>query len=268
MALPEPADSSTALITGASSGIGVELARQFAARGYNVTLAARREDLLHDLAVELAREHGVRAEVVAADLGSVEGRDRLAARVDEHGLAVEILANNAGFGGTGKASSVDPASLVAMVAINCEAVVDLQARFTRTMVERGRGAVINTASTAAFQPIPGTATYAATKAFVLSLSEATHSELKSRGVTVTALCPGPVQTEFTDVAGIGGWEENLPGVFWTPVEIVAREAIEGADKGKRVVVPGLMNRAGAMTGQHSPRMLSLPLIKRIWRAGV
>jgi uncharacterized protein len=154
-----------------------------------------------------------------------------------------------------------------MVELNCVAVLDLQARYAPGMAERGRGVVINVASMAAFQPMPGTAAYAATKAFVLSLSEATHSELGERGVTVTALCPGPVKTEFAEVAGVGAAEESLPGMFWASAEDVGREAVEGAEKGKRVVVPGgVMNRAGALTGQHTPRMLALPLVKRIWRS--
>ena len=152
-----------------------------------------------------------------------------------------------------------------MVRLNCEALLDLQARYLPAMVERGRGAVINIASTAAFQPIPGTATYAATKAFVLSLSEAVHEELKGTGVTVTAVCPGPVRTEFTRVAGIEQAEEQLPGMFWMSSEAVAKAAVDGAENGKRVVVPGLINRAGALTGQHTPRMLALPIVKRIWR---
>ena len=115
------------------------------------------------------------------------------------------------------------------------------------MVERGRGAVINVASTAAFQPLPGTATYAATKAFVLSLSEAVHEELKGTGVTMTAVCPGPVKTEFMEVAGIEAAEDQVPGLFWMSAGDVARAAVEAADKGKRAVVPGLLNRAGAIT---------------------
>jgi hypothetical protein len=133
------------------------------------------------------------------------------------------------------------------------------------MAERGRGAVINIASTAAFQPIPGTATYAATKAFVLALSEATSSELAGRGVSVTAVCPGPVKTEFAEAAGLGDVNAKLPGFIWTDVGHVARDAVEGAEKGSRVVVPGLMNRAGALLGQHSPRTLVLPLAKQAWR---
>ena len=265
MALPPPSKSSTALITGASAGIGAEIARELGRRGHGVTLVARRRERLRELAAELSGAHRVRAEVIAADLAELAERDRLAAAVEEFGLAVEILVNNAGFGDSGELASTDRERVVAMVRLNCEALLDLQARYTPAMVERGRGAVINVASTASFQPIPGTATYAATKAFVLSLTEATHAELAGAGVTATALCPGPVKTEFVDLAGVGGAEENLPGVFWTGVEDVARGGVEGADRGKRVVVPGLINRVGGLTGQHSPRMLALPFVKRLWR---
>ena len=125
-----------------------------------------------------------------------------------------------------------------MLRVNCEALLDLQARYLPAMVERGRGAVINIASTAAFQPIPGTATYAATKAFVLSLSEAVHEELKGTGVTLTAVCPGPVKTEFAQAAGIEHAEDQLPDLFWMTSEAIAKAAADGAESGKRVVVPG------------------------------
>jgi len=267
VALPPPSESSTALVTGASSGIGAEIARQLADRGHSLTLLARREERLRELAEELRAGHGVRAETVALDLGDAAGRDQLEARLGELGLAVEVLVNNAGFGDSSDFHKADRERLVSMVELNCTALLDLQARFLPAMVERGRGAVINVASTASFQPLPGTATYAATKSFVLSLSEATSAELRGTGVTVTALCPGPVKTEFAEVAGVGGAEESLPGFFWTSVEQVAREGVEAADRGKRVVVPGVMNRAGAITGQHSPRSLALPIAKRIWRQG-
>ena len=266
MALPPPSDSSTALITGASSGIGLEIARELARRGHGVTLVARREERLRELAMELGDAHGVRTEVIAADLGDQAQRDRVAGRLSELGLAVEILVNNAGFGGSGDASEADRERLLSMVRLNCEALLDLHARYSPEMAERGRGAVINVASTAAFQPMPGTATYAATKAFVLSFSEATHAELKGSGVSVTALCPGPVKTEFADVAGVGASEDSLPGVFWTSAEEVARAAVDGAERGKRVVVPGFVNRTGTLAGQHSPRMVVLPLVKRLWRS--
>ena len=264
MALPPPSQGSTALVTGASAGIGTAIARELAARRHGVTLIARRSERLRHLAAELSGSRGVRAEAIVADLTRADERDRVAERLAELGLDVEILINNAGFGDSGDVAATERERIVEMVRLNCEALVDLQARFTPAMVARGRGAVINVASTAAFQPIPGTATYAATKAFVLSLTEATHVELAGAGVTATALCPGPVKTEFAETAGVGGAEENLPGVFWTDVEDVARAAVDGAERGKRVVVPGLMNRAGALTGQHSPRMLALPLVKRVW----
>jgi short-subunit dehydrogenase len=153
-----------------------------------------------------------------------------------------------------------------MAEVNCVALLDLQARYLPGMVERGRGAVINMASTASFQPIPGTATYAATKAFVLSLSEAAHEELRGTGVTLTAVCPGPVRTEFMEVAGLEQAEQQLPGVFWASAESIAEAAVGAAEKGKRTVVPGLLNRAGAVTGHYTPRALVLPIVKRVWRS--
>jgi short-subunit dehydrogenase len=266
MSLPAPQDSSTALVTGASSGIGAAIARELASRGHNVVVVARREERLRELASELTDEHGVRAEVVSADLGDAAARDRLIADVDELGLDVEILVNNAGYGDNAWVNTADRERLLAMVRLNCEALLDLQARYSAGMVARGRGAILNVASTAAFQPMPGTATYAASKAFVLSLSEATHSEVKGRGVTVTALCPGPVKTEFAEVAGIGGAEEQLPDLFWTSPEEIAKAAVGGLERGKRVVIPGVLNRATAIGGQHTPRALAIPLVKRAWGA--
>jgi short-subunit dehydrogenase len=265
VALPPPSESATALVTGASAGIGEAIARELASRGHGVTLVARREERLRELADRVSADSGVRAEVIAADLGEGAGREALARRLEELGLEVEILVNNAGFGGSGELAGADREHLVRMVRLNCEALLDLQMRYLPAMVERGRGVVINIASTAAFQPIPGTATYAATKAFVLSLSEAAHEELKGTGVSLTAICPGPVRTEFTRAAGIEQAEEQLPGVFWMSAEDVAKAAVDAAEKGKRAVVPGLLNRAGALTGQHAPRMFVLPFTKRIWR---
>jgi short-subunit dehydrogenase len=265
VALPEPDKSSTALITGASAGIGEATARELAARGHGVTLVARREDRLRSLADELSERFDIRAEAIGADLGSATARADMLRRIDELGLEVEVLVNNAGFGGGEDFVDTDRERLMSMVELNCMALLDLQAAYLPRMVERGRGAVINIASTAAFQPLPGTATYAATKAFVLSLSEAVHEELKGTGVTLTAVCPGPVKTEFMDVAGLTAAEDQLPGVFWLSAESVAKAAVEAAEDGKRAIVPGLLNRAGAITGQHAPRMLALPFAKRIWR---
>jgi uncharacterized protein len=266
MALPAPSDSSVALVTGASSGIGAEIARELAARGHGLALVARREERLVELAGELKGTHGVRAEAFRADLGSLAGRDDLATRVADAGLDVEILVNNAGIGDAGDFHETDRERNLRMIELNCGALTDLQGRYLPSMVERGRGAVINVASTASFQPIPGNAVYAATKAYVLSLSEAVHGELSGTGVTLTAVCPGPVKTEFVAEAGLDGAEDRTPGFVWTEVEDVATAAVDGAEKGKRVVVPGLLNRAGALSGQHAPRALILPIARRAWRS--
>jgi short-subunit dehydrogenase len=268
VALPPPADGSTALITGASSGIGAQVARSLARRGYGVTLVARREDRLRELAGGLSSDHAVRVETIGCDLADPAARDRLAADVDALGLEVEILVNNAGFGVYGPFWELERERQVEMVRLNVEAVVDLMGRYLPLMVGRDRGAVINVASSAAFQPLPENATYAATKAFVLSNGDAIHSELKGTGVTLTTLCPGPVRTEFAEVAGIGEAEERTPGLIWMSAADVAEQAVKGAEKGRRVVVPGLLNQATAVAGQHAPRMVLLPLAKRIWRQAV
>ncbi len=265
MSLPQPSASSTALITGASSGIGAAVARVLASRGHGAVLVARREERLRELAAELGESSDARFEVIATDLSSEAGRAGVIDRVGELGLQVDILINNAGFGGFGAAHEFGVERQTEMVRLNCEALVHLQAAYTEGMAARRSGAVLNVASTAAFQPLPGSATYAATKAFVLSLSEATHAELKRHGVTVTALCPGPVRTEFGEVAGAGGVEDQLPKPFWTSTEQVAKQAVDGLASGKRVVVPGALNRAGAIGGQHAPRALILPAIGRAYR---
>jgi len=265
MTLPEPSPKATALVTGASAGIGEAIARELAGRGHGVTLVARREERLRTLADELSERFGVRAEALAADLGDKGARSDLSRRISDLGLDVEILVNNAGFGGGQDFARTDGDRLVSMVELNCVALLDLQANYLPQMVERGRGAIINIASTAAFQPLPGAATYAATKAFVLSLSEAVHEELKGTGVTLTAICPGPVKTEFPEAAGLKGAEDQVPGVLWMSAESVAKQAVDAADDGKRAIIPGLLNRAGALTGQHAPRMLALPIAKRVWR---
>jgi short-subunit dehydrogenase len=267
MALPTPQADSTAVVTGASSGIGEEIARLLAARGHGLVLVARREERLTELAAELAGSHDIRAEAIGADLADPAARDALEKRIGEMGLTVEVLVNNAGFGGFGAFAEQDREREVGMIRLNVEALVDLEGRFLPGMVERGGGAVINIASTASFQPIPDNATYAATKAFVLSHGEAVHEELRGSGVTLTTVCPGPVKTEFADVAGIGGAEERTPEFVWSTPEQVAEAAVGGAERGKRVVVPGALNRATSILGQHSPRAIGLPLTKNLWRRG-
>jgi short-subunit dehydrogenase len=263
--LPEPSVSSAALVTGASSGIGAAIAKELASRGYSIALVARREERLRSLATDLTSEHGVAAEAISCDLGDPDERDRLADELRGRGRSVEVLVNNAGFGHQADFATSPRERMVEMVRLNVEAVVDLTSRFMGPMVERGRGSVINIASTAAFQPLPGSAVYAASKSFVLSFSEAIRTELRGSGVTVTAVCPGPVKTEFTEVAGVGGVEERTPGAVWMSAEDIARHAVDGAANDRRVVVPGAINRATALAGQHSPRAIALPLISRIWR---
>jgi short-subunit dehydrogenase len=265
MGLPEPTVSSISLVTGASSGIGASIAKELASRGHSVALVARREERLQTLATELTSSHGVTAEVIAADLGDPEERNRVAEELRGRGRVVDVLVNNAGFGHQADFATSPRERMVEMVKINVEVVVDLTSRFLTGMVDRGRGSVINIASTAAFQPLPGSAVYAASKSFVLSFSEAIRTELRGSGVTVTAVCPGPVRTEFMDVAGFGGVEERTPGAVWMSPEDLAKHAIDGAAGDRRVVVPGMINRAGALAGQHSPRALALPLISRLWR---
>ena len=228
MALPAPSPSSTAVITGASSGIGEEFARQLAARGHGVFLVARREDRLRKLAEEIERDYGVRAEVAACDLGdAAERRDAARAWWPTRASTSTMLVNNAGFTTVGDVHE-NPDRQLGMIQVNIEALVDLTTMWLPGMVERGRGAVIQVASVAAFQPIPVQSVYAATKAFVLSFSEGTAAELKGTGVTMTALCPGPVTTEFTEAGGFKN--ENARPV----VRLVdGRGRREGGHRGRR-----------------------------------
>ena len=255
MALPPPSPSTTALITGASSGIGEEFARQLAAKGYGVFLVARREDRLRALAADIERDHGVRVEVAACDLSDEAARRTLPERVSAAGLEVGILVNNAGFTTVGDVHE-NPDRQLGMIRVNVEALVDLTTMWLPGMTERGNGAVINVASTAGFQPIPVQSTYAATKAFVLSFSEGTSAELKGTGVTMTALCPGPVATGFTEA---GGFKHESPGpsFVWSTAADVAKAGIEGAQNGKRVVIPGVVNRITTSFGRHGPRSVLL-----------
>jgi uncharacterized protein len=264
MALPPTRPGATCLITGASSGIGAELARGLAARGRGVTLVARREDRLRELAAELTAAHGVLAEVIVADVSTTEGRAGLEAAVAGRRLDVEVLVNNAGFGSGGRFTELDGGREAEMVRTNVEAVVALSAAYLPAMVERGRGAVLNVASLIAFQPVPFQATYGATKAFVLSFTDALHEELRDTGVTVTAVCPGPVRTEFGELGGFGGADERIPGPLWLSAEKVARDALAAVERGDRVTVPGPHNRIAALWGQHLPRSILLPLVKQVW----
>jgi short-subunit dehydrogenase len=264
MALPPADPGTTCLITGASSGIGAEIARELASRGLGVTLVARREERLQELAAELADTHGVETEIVTADVSSERARNRLFNEIEQRGLTVEVLVNNAGFGSGGRFAKLDAAKEASMVRTNCEAVVALTGHYLPEMVERGRGAVLNVASLIAFQPVPFQATYGATKAFVLSFTDAIHEELRGTGVTATSVCPGPVRTEFGEQGGFGGADERIPDHLWLDAEKVARDAVNAVADGDRVTVPGPQNQIAALWGQHLPRSILLPLVKRVW----
>lgn len=253
MALPPPSADSTCLITGASSGIGSDIARELAKRGHGVTLVARRKERLTALAEELTSAHGIRAETLECDLSDSGSRTRMLALLAELGTRVEVLVNNAGYGSGGSFWELDPEREAQMVRLNCEAVVALCGRFVPEMVERGRGAVLNVASVAGFQPIVRQATYGATKAFVVSFTDALHGELAGSGVTATALCPGPVRTEFFDEAEIEEVAGSLPDFMVAEPSFVAEQGVAGLEKGKRVVVPGRANAVAAFGGQHAPR---------------
>lgn len=232
-----------------------------------MTLVARRRERLEELASELRDRHGIRAEVLCHDLGDNSGRDDLAAALDDLGLTVEVLCNNAGFGSAAPFVRLDRERELEMLALNCEAVVDLCGRYVPGMVDRGRGAVLNVASTAAFQPLPGQSTYAASKALVLSFTEALHQELGGAGVAVTALCPGPVRTEFAGVAGIKEVETSTPSFLWADAENVAETGVRGLEANDRVVIPGAVNRLTALAGQHTPRSVLLRGVARFYPAG-
>jgi hypothetical protein len=261
MGLPSPSSDSIALVTGASSGIGEQFARQLVARGHRVAIVARREDRLAALGAELGGPE--RATVIGADLAVPGERDRLAARLDELGLTVDILVNNAGFGVYESFVTSGREKELQQVRVDVEAVVDLMARYLPGMVERGRGAVINMASTAGFQPLPFNAGYSAAKAHVLTLSEAVNEEVKHAGVTVTAVCPGPVPTEFQE-ANDAEFASKLPKLAWVSAERVAADALKAAEKGRRSVIPGGPQvKASFAPSRLMPTRISLALTKRL-----
>ncbi len=264
MTLPAPNPARTCLVTGASSGIGAEIAALLAARGLGVTLVARREAKLQVLAEELASKQGIRAEVIVADLTDEASRSHIVSELASRDLVVNVLVNNAGISTMGAVQNGDVAGELAMIRTDVEAVVHLCTALLPGMVERRSGSILNVASTAAFQPLPGQAGYGASKAFVLSYSHAIRAELRGSGVTVTTLCPGPVETGFGQAAGLSDEEANdsLPKFMWVPVEAVAAAAVAGMDAGRAVVIPGIANKVGAASGWLAPRRLILPLLAK------
>ena len=234
------------LVTGASAGLGADFARQCSAQGQRLVLVARRLDRLEALASELGN-----ARAVAADLGKPGAAARLMADIAAHGETVDWLINNAGFGQWGQVVDLDGDRQRNMIDLNCGALVELCRAVLPTMIKRGAGAILNVASTAAFQPGPGMAVYFATKAFVLSFTEALHEEVRGRGIRVSALCPGPTKTEFGEVAGFKG--NGSFDQLSARSEDVVRIGLRGLRNNRAVVIPGLINKLGAQGHRLLPR---------------
>ena len=234
------------LITGASAGLGVEFARQCVARGQEVVLVARRKDRLNRLAAEVGN-----AQVIAADLSELDAPAKLFAELASRGLWAKVLINNAGFGLRGPFDALPLDRQLEMIDLNVRALTALTFFAVEEMAKRGGGAILNVASTAAFQPGPKMAVYFATKAFVLSFTEALHEEWKDRGIKVSALCPGPTRTEFGEVAGIG----TLGSFDRLSMEAapVVRAGLDGLERNQAVVIPGTTNKLGAWSTRFAPR---------------
>ena len=248
-----------AIVTGASAGIGAELARVFAANGHALALVARREERLRVLADEIAANGRERPLVIAMDLERPDASERIGEALAARGLEPQYIVNNAGFGLVGRAATLSREEQLAMIDLNLRALADLSLSFVPSL-ERHRGGVLNVASVAGFLPGPGSAVYYAGKAFVLSFSEALYSELKPRGIRVTCLCPGPIATEFQARAGIAHSEISWP--LRVSAERVAAAGYRGLMAGKRVVVPGWANRfVAAVAPRLVPRGLLLKMVE-------
>jgi uncharacterized protein len=235
-----------ALVTGASAGLGVEFARQLSKRGHRLVLAARRKERLEELATELGN-----ARAVAIDLSNSNAAAKLMADLEANGETVDLLVNNAGFGLIGRFAALDGKRERQMIDLNVGALTDLCRAVAPAMIERKSGAILNVASTAAFQPGPKMAVYFATKAFVLSLTEALHEELKPHGIKVSCLCPGPTRTEFGEVAGFGG--NRLFDRIAMRADKVVEIGLVGLDANRPVVVTGWLNKLGAASTRFAPR---------------
>jgi short-subunit dehydrogenase len=256
MAGAKKLNKQTVLITGASSGIGEALARRFAADGYRLVLVARSVDKLDALAAELEADYGVRVWVRPADLSQPDAAQALADDLKRQRTGIDVLVNNAGVLEHGAFSRMATARHQAMIDLNVSGLTAMLAQFLPPMVKRGHGRILNVASIASFQPVPTLATYAATKAFVLSLTESLAEELKDTGVTITALCPGITATSMLS----GATQSNpqlakLPGFLIGDVDEVADDGYKACMKGKVIKVPGAVNLAGAVAGRATPKWL-------------
>jgi len=247
----------TALITGASSGIGWELARCFAAGGHNVVLTARNEAKLRELAAELTARHDITATCITADLAQPNAPRQMYDQLRQDGITIGVLVNNAGFGNHGRLMQHDLQTELDLVQVNVHAALHLARLFGTDMAARGRGGILNVASIAAYQAGPLMANYYASKAYLLSLSEALYIELRHHGVTVTALCPGPTKTAFFERAGAGASRSGVRTFSGAmPADRVAQAGYRGLVAGRRVVIPGITNKLMALAAKIAPRGLS------------
>ena len=255
-------DDCSAVITGASAGIGREFSRQLATRAQRVVLVARRSDRLEELRLELqARNPALQVEIQVADLSVLEEVMTLGGDVSKNG-PIDFLINNAGLGDYGPVLTADPRRLNEMIQVNVFAVTALTRALLPQMIAQKRGAILNISSSAGFLPIPSFAVYAATKAYVTSFSEALRAEVHGSGISVCALCPGPVHTEFMDVAAQGQpRSENAPEFVYVPVEKVVRAALNGIERDKPLVIPGSMMKIGMALARLSP----IALMRLGWR---
>jgi short-subunit dehydrogenase len=252
--------SDVALVTGASSGIGAELAKQLSGRGYEVILVARRAERLEQLASELPGPTHVIPCDLANDAASLPGK------VAELGLQVDVLVNNAGFGTHGRFAEIDPEREAEQVRLNCEAVVRLTHAFLPGMLERGRGGVITVASTAGMQPIPYETTYSASKAFARTFSDALSGELRGTGVRALSVNPGPVPTEWQQVAGYEpDYLPSVPGKI--SAEQVASESLRAFERGRHTIIPGFVIRWFVRINKPAPASIKLRVLERMYRPG-
>jgi len=241
----------TALVTGASSGIGAEMARQLGEAGIPTVLVARRGDRLREIA-EVYDDF----EVLEADLLMKKGRKAVAARIESDDEPIDLVVNNAGFGTAGNVAGLDPERLADEVELNVKALTVLSTVALKTMKLRNRGWLLNVSSVASFQAGPGLAVYSATKAFVTSFTEAVHEEMRGTEVAISALCPGLTRTEFQEQSDTEGYVERIPGFFWTEAEMVAREGLEGVAKNKTLIVPGGVYKSAQAISSVTPRFVT------------
>jgi short-subunit dehydrogenase len=230
--------------------LGAEFARQLAPRGMHLVLVARRTALMQELAEELHTKHGTRCEIIEADLSDPLEPQRILNEISAKGIKIELLVNNAGFGVVGEVGQADVNRLLQLIRLNISALTELSYRVLPEMLERGHGAILNVASLSAFQPVAYMGVYAASKSFVLHFSEALHCELKDRGITVTAVCPGVTRTSFFDVAGAPGWLQKHSSLS---VEYVVRKALNAMANRRQYIVPGWKNFLLTILVRMAPR---------------